>query len=208
MKRTFIAIAVAAVLAGCAGQPRKPIILVAAVDVSCAKEELIARYGSELYRIQRSLSGESRLDVYRFAGSAELVYSGKPIFGRHVFNAKIGPMLAGKTPSLALPGTKPGKLLLAAAGSAGPAQTCYLVLTDGGVEDLSPAGLASIREPLKAICQSPTALGLAVVGVRAEHRLFWREQLRPLGEKAVLKGLNDASDVPGLVSKWSEEGAR
>lgn len=208
MKSTLLSIAIAVVLAGCADLNQKPIVLVAAVDVSCPKKELLARYGSELYRIQSRLSSDSRLDVYRFASSAELVYSGSPVFGRHAFNAKIGPLLAEPSPSLAALGTKPGSLLEAAAGSAERAPAVYVIITDGGVEDRSKEELASIGESLKAMASSRNTIGVAAVGVKPEHRLFWRGLLKPLGGKAVLKGLNDASEVPSLVSKWSEEGAR
>ncbi len=208
MKRTFISIAIAAVLAGCADRNQKPIVLVAAVDVSCPNKELLARYGSELYRIQSRLSGNSRLDVYRFASSAELIYSGRPTTGRHAFNSNIGTLLAEPSPSLSAPGTKPGILFEAASGSAEAIPAAYVIITDGGIEDRSKEELASISKSIKEMASSKSTLGIAAVGVRPEHRLFWRGMLKPLGGRAVLKGLNDASEVPGLVSKWSEEGAR
>jgi hypothetical protein len=202
-KTTYLAvtcIAALLVLAGCAPDRRQPANLVVAVDVSSPDEGRLGEYGAVLFRTQRSLPGGSSVTVSTFSGGVQVVYSGPPIASRGRFNEQIGEELLKSHKRDRAYGTRTEAALAQAARAVDSARapTIVVVATDGGVEDQGPSVVQSIDESVSRLAASTNLRAIVVFGVLPQHRELWQRWLAPLGDRALVRGINDVDGALGV----------
>jgi hypothetical protein len=202
-------IAALLVLADCAPDKRQPVNLVAAVDVSSPDEGRLGEYGAVLFRMQRSLPGGSSVTVSTFSGGAQVVYSGPPIASRGRFNEQIGEELLRSHKRQRAYGTRTDAALSQAVRAVERATvpTIVVVATDGGIEDQGPTVRRSLEESVSRLAASSNLRAIVVFGVLPQHRELWQRWLAPLGDRALVRGLNDVDGALGvcLTGRGSEE---
>jgi hypothetical protein len=202
----FAALISCLVLIGCRtdNRPMPTRTLIVAVDVSCRVPALLDRYGSLLYQAQRRLRLSDRLIVYRFANSAEPIYEGEPLTGRHNFNDRLGLLLRSSDadPALTTKGTRIDRLwaALTSAVDRQQSRTRALILTDGGVEDQSAASETTTLEAVRRLGAIPSLERLAVIGVEPVYRTQWLGWLVPLGSRAAVRGQSDTTDIAAWLT--------
>lgn len=209
-KKTTImfALACALVLPGCSSELSEPVSLVVAVDVSSPSEERLTGYGSSLYRVQRGLSSDSVLSVRTFADSGETVYEGERVAGRGKYNERIGSELLKAHKRKRTPGTR-SELALEAVADAVERSSLLCVAfiyTDGGVEDQGSSVKESLAKSIKRLAGCEQLVAVVVSGVLPEHRELWKEWLKPLGDKAYVRGTNDADELLAEVIETAKNG--
>jgi len=195
-KNTYTACAVVCtlLLTGCQSEETEPVNLVVSVDVSSPSEERLTGYGTSLYRAQRKLGEDSSLSVRTFAHSGETVYEGPRIAGRGKYNERIGSELLKAHGKERERGTRSELSLERAADSVelSTLLTVAVLYTDGGVEDQSQVVRETIARSVERLAECKQLVAIVVWGVLPEHRDLWKDWLSPLGDRAYVRGSNDA----------------
>ena len=176
--------------------PQAPVQAIFAIDVSCpAKARLIA-YASMVYRVQRSLPPGSKESILIFGHRSQIVYEGGRILGRDTFDEDIGKYLSQSHAVLTQPGTSFDCLFEAIASEVKQTgKPCVIVIaTDGGMEDQSSPVMKDLDHAFTYLSHQQLE-GIALVGVNPAFRSEWKGWLRPLGDLARVRGMQDAGDV-------------
>ncbi|MBX3119690.1 MAG: hypothetical protein KF784_11540 [Fimbriimonadaceae bacterium] len=183
--------------AGCKREATKPVSLVVAIDVSCPSPELTNRYGAALYSFQRRLDSQGDLTVLAFANTSRTIYQGPPIHSRGTFNQRIGQPLLATAKAQEKPGTQTALVLteLVKTTERSKLPVVAIVITDGGIEDMSAHVVRCIRESIGLLSKNPKLECLVVAGVLPEHRTRWSNWLEPLGDKGFVRGSNDSQEM-------------
>ena len=167
--------------------------LLIAVDVSDRTPERLLAYAGAAYRLQRGMHQGDTVRIYEFAHAPELMYAGPPIRGRSQFNRKVASRFAPGGAPMCQMGTR-AHLTLERVFADAHRQTSELsvvVLTDGGIEELGPQVVKSLRSSVRAAARYSRLNHLLVGGVTDEWRSRWEDWTAPLGDSATVRGLND-----------------
>lgn len=192
---------------GCHGASRSSLVapksLLIAVDVSDRSQERLLAYAGAAYRFQRGMETGDIVRIYEFAHDPQLIYEGPPIRGRSQFNGKVASRFVKDGVSMNQPGTRTHltleRLLRDSARKTG--ELSIVVLTDGGIEELGPEVLESLRSATLGTQRVTTLRCLLVGGVNQEWRSRWEDWTAPLGRMATVRGLNDIDSV-SVADLW------
>lgn len=182
---------------GCHRPSGTPGRLLIAIDVSCQEPMAITRLATMAYRSQRGLPSAHTVRVLAFAHEMQPVYEGPPLKSRGEFNTLIGHRLIARDPGLNRPGTRTDRTLerLALEIRRSRVPVSVIILTDGGIEDLSPAATQRIDDSVRLLSGATELRRLTVLGVQDRFRLQWEEWLAPLGTRGVIRGTGDAGSA-------------
>ena len=182
-----------ALITGCGSHKHSPRRYVLVFDVSDQTQDRLLAYAAQAYNFEAQLDEDDDLEVFTFAHGIDLVYHDHPIFDRNEFNDKIASTLTTTHSDFRSPGTKAdvmlGRVIDECRTSKAPIMA--VVFTDGGVEDLSSAALARIHKAVTSASHAPALKCLFVTGVDQQWRDQWITWLKPLGDVAQVRGLND-----------------
>ena len=185
-----------ALAVGCASSQYKS-STVLAIDVSDQTEDRILAYAAQAYRVQAQMDDQDDLEVLAFAHQTDVIFEGHPIYERNRFNGSVASALLSNHAGLHTPGTKADEILktLSFIAQARKCSTSMVIFTDGGVEDQSSQALREIRGAIERLSRAANLKLLLVVGVDQQWRSQWEGWLKPLGNKALVAGMNDADQA-------------
>lgn len=154
------------------------------------------------------LDDSSELTVRTFAHAGEVVFEGRRIAGRGEFNERIGSELLKAHGRERIRGTHTELALERAADSVeASSNLCVVVLyTDGGIEDQSSVVIESIDKSVARLADCTQLVAIVVCGVLPQHRELWEDWLTPLGDKAYVRGTNDANELLAEVIETAKSG--
>lgn len=194
LRATITLVVLAIALFGCRGQ-RAPITVIAGADASGSARRHLSSYVQSLSTIGSAL--QPRLDtlfVFRYDFDAAEIFGPEPPYDPEDFTSSLVHRFSGDAPQR---GTRPAEFLAAAARLAENATSpvTIICLTDGGNDDLTPAGQDAMLAVARDLAANPKVRLVLFAGCLPGTREKLRDLLKPLGRKLDFKEVAEVGTV-------------
>lgn len=171
------------------------------IDISDQSNETILLNSGLAFSSQRHCPPSTRIRAYVFAHTFDVIYEGSSITSKGQFNQAIGQRLDKPSAELGVPDTQTDLVLHEIASCDFGIQREAVIVTDGGIENLTPKMIERIRSDIQKMASDNQFVRLTVVGALQEHRKRWESWLKPLGKRAVVRGRSDFKEVLDQVGR-------
>lgn len=170
---------------------RPPVTVIAGFDTSGSNRgTLNAQTGAAAGFLRQLDSDRDRLVAYRVDRSCEEFYDSRLPEG---LESLMGILLSGVEREAARPGTRPASFwnVCLERISRSREAVAVLLLTDGQVDDQSPAARAAIKRAADRLARNKRVKRVAIWGVTPPNRELIRRLMGVLGDRLELRGPED-----------------